>query len=116
MIKVVPFEIFEPGQTIFFDIARLAQFEKVMGTSLVKILQNDETGINFCLAGLMIGMKHHYPRGTMPFFAEQLDAFFENGGTLIEVNVPIIEAIMAVWGTKKESESKNAQKVQKPAK
>lgn len=114
MIKSVPFEIFEPGQTLFFNISRLAQFEKIMGTSLVKTLQENETGINFCLAGLMVGLKHHYPHGTQPFYEEKLDAFFENGGNLAEINVPIINAIMAVWGPKTDADTKNAPTAQKP--
>ena len=110
MIKSVPFELFAPNQYIYFDITRLAMLEKALGEPLPKIIANSEAGINFCLHGLTFGLKHHYAKASPQFFAEKLSEYFESGGSIEKVAVPIIEAIIVsgIFGKVDEEDEKNA--------
>lgn len=117
MKKTVPFEFFEPGQYLYFDTMRLVQLEKLLGKSLIKILgeavNNQDLGLDFALAGISIGLKHHYPRATEQFFAEKLDTYFENGGTIPDLVAPILEAVVSLWDKGKGASEKNVEEVQK---
>lgn len=111
MIKSVPFELFAPNQYIYFDIARLAMLEKALGVPIPKIIANSEAGITFCLQGLTVGLRHHYPKGSPQFFAEKLSTYFESGGSIEKVALPIVEAIVVsgIFGkVDDEEEEKNA--------
>ncbi len=110
MIRSVPFELFAPNQCIYFDIARLAMLEKALGEPIPKIIANSEAGITFCLHGLTVGLKHHYAKASPQFFAEKLSVYFESGGSIEKVAVPIIEAIVVsgIFGKVDEEDEKNA--------
>ena len=95
MKKTIPFDLFEHGQTIYFDILRLAEFEKAMGAPIQQIIQSGNAGINFCLAGLQVGLKHHNRRATPDFYAEKIGEYLDEGGAIDEIAVAIIRAIMA---------------------
>lgn len=114
MIKSVPFELFAPNQYIFFDIARLAMLEKALGEPLPKIIANSEAGINFCLHGLTVGLKHHYAKASPQFFADKLSTYFESGGSIEKVALPIVEAIVVsgIFGKVDEEDEKNAESAQ----
>lgn len=117
MIKSVPFELFEPGQTLYFNIIRLGQLEKLLDRSLNSIMANQEIGVNFCLAGLTIGLQHHYPRATKQFMAEKMETYLDNGGTLDDFAMPIVLAIIesGIMGkADKETDIKNVETVQEP--
>jgi len=106
MIKSVPFELFAPNQYIYFDIVRLAMLEKALGEPIPKIVANSEAGINFCLNGLTVGLKHHYAKGSPQFFANKLTDYFDGGGSIEKVALPIIEAIVlsGIFGKVEEEE------------
>jgi hypothetical protein len=95
MKRSIPFEIFGPNQTIYYDIMRLAELEKALGCSITEVIQKQDAGINFCLTALPIGMKHHYHKATPLYFAEKIEEYIANGGSLDEIAVPIIKAILA---------------------
>jgi len=95
MKKTIPFDLFEQGQTIYFDILRLAEFEKAMGAPIQQIIQSGNAGINFCLAGLQVGLKHHNRRVTPAFYADKISEYLDEGGTIDDIAVPIIRAIVA---------------------
>lgn len=95
MKKTIPFELFEPNQYIYFDILRLAEFEKALGMSIIEIVKRQEAGLNFCLTALPIVLKHHYFKATPLFFAEKIEEYLEKGGSLEEIALPIIKAIFA---------------------
>lgn len=95
MKKTIPFDLFEKGQTIYFDILRLAEFENVMGAPIQQIIQSGNAGINFCLAGLRVGLKHHNRRADAAFYAEKIGGYLDDGGTIDDIAVPIIRAILA---------------------
>ena len=95
MKKTIPFDLFEQGQTIYFDILRLAEFEKAMGAPIQQIIQSGNAGINFCLAGLQVGLKHHNRHATPSFYAEKIGEHLDAGGTIDEIAMLIIRAIVA---------------------
>jgi len=95
MKKTIPFEIIEKNQTIYFDILRLAELERILGKSITDIVHSGEAGINFCLAGMQAGLKHHYFQEGPAFYAEKMGEYISRGGRLDDVAIPIIRAIMA---------------------
>jgi len=111
MKKSIPFEIIEKNQTIYFDVMRLAELERILGRSITDIVKSGDAGINFCLAGMQAGLKHHYFNKTPDFYAEKFGEFIENGGKLDEVAIPVIRAIMASGIFGKEMAEKTEKKV-----
>ena len=109
MKRTIPFNAFGADQTIYFDISRLVQFERLMGKSIMSILASGDVGLNFIVNGLVIGLKHHYNNASPQFIENKLDDFFSNGGTIDEVTIPIIQAITAsgIFGKEAENEEKN---------
>jgi len=119
MKKTVPFEFFEAGQYLYFDIARLVLLERLLKESLVKISERAATGdisIDFIVKSLTIGLKHHYPHGTEQFFADKLTEYLENGGVWFDLMSSVSEAIVSIWNINKDDEpdTKNAVTVQEP--
>jgi len=111
MKKTINFDLFEKGQSIYFDILRLAELEKALGMPITAIITRQETGIGFCLTALRIGMKQHYRRGTEEFYADLMEKHFDNDGTLEDILVPIIRALMASGVFGKEAIEKIEKKV-----
>jgi hypothetical protein len=116
MKKAVSFELFEPNQTMYFDIMRLKEFEDRMGMPFGRMV-GQECSIKFCLIGLSVGLKHHYPQiKPDAFWAEKMDEYMEKGGTLEDIFLKIAEAIgmSNALGkfTPQPNEIKNAEKVQ----
>ena len=95
MKHTIPFEFFAKGQTIYFDILRLAELEKMLGDSILQIMRRADAGVTFVLAGLTVGLQHEYPQNTRAAVLEKLEQYFETGGTLDEVATPIVRAIVA---------------------
>ncbi|CQR73302.1 hypothetical protein SOV_50850 [Sporomusa ovata DSM 2662] len=110
MLKSIPFDLFEQGQTIYFDIKRLEKLELIMGVPINTTIRKGNAGIHFCLAGLLVGLQHENPKATADFYADKIDEYFDNGGTLDELAIPIVRAILAsgIFGKQKETEEKNA--------
>jgi hypothetical protein len=94
MKKSIPFELFGPNQYIMFDIQRLAELERALGRDITSIVRSQYAGVDFCLAALPIGMRQHY-KAAPSVFAEKIEAYLENGGTLDDIALPIIKAIVA---------------------
>lgn len=95
MKKTIPFDLFEPNQTIYFDILRLAELEERQGMSINELMQKGDAGVTFCINGLLIGMKHHYHKATPSLFAEKIEKYLDDGGQLQDIAIPIVEAIFA---------------------
>ena len=94
MKKTVPFEVFGPNQYLMFNILRLAELEKATGRTINSMMTNGDAGVEFCLKALPIAMKQHY-RPDPKEFADRIEKHLENGGTLSDIEVPIIKAIVA---------------------
>ena len=100
MKKTIPFELFGPNQFLMFDILRLEELENAMGCSIDSIAAKGETGVRFCLAALPIAMKQHY-KPNKAFFVARIQEHLDNGGTLTEIAIPLIQAIRVtgLYGT-----------------
>ncbi|MEA4835369.1 MAG: hypothetical protein VB133_09555 [Anaeromusa sp.] len=109
MKKTVPFEFFGENQTIYFDVLRIAELEDRMKESIYEIM-NKSGGMKLAVAGLTIGLRHHYPKITPAFVIEKMEEHFEHGGTLEELVLPVAKAISesGIFGKKDEAKEKNA--------
>lgn len=89
----IVFDHFGEDQRIYFDIGRLAALEKLMGTSIQKIIAEGNVGINFVLFGLTVGLGHHY--GNRSAIQRKLEEYFAAGGDLNEIAATIVRAVVA---------------------
>lgn len=94
MEKAIPFEIFGANQYLKFDIARLDEFEKKTGTSIMNVTQRDDYGFAFALDVLPIAMKQHYFNLTREQWSQKVAEYIENGGDITEITRPLV---MAIW-------------------
>jgi hypothetical protein len=110
MKKTVPFKLFGEDQEIYFDIIRLGELETLLKDSILSIVRKQDAGINFCIAGLTIGLRHHI---TPAEIIDKMEQYFDNGGNLDELAVPIIKAVLAtgIFG-KPEKERKNVKRTE----
>lgn len=110
MKKTVPFDYFEQGQTIYFDMLRLAELEKILGDSIINVVRKNDAGANFCIAGLTVGLRHHYPKATPADMADKIDQCLDEGATLDDIALPIVRAVLesGIFG-KSDTERKNVQ-------
>lgn len=106
MKNTIPFEIFEAGQYLQFDIMRLAELETAAGKSISSIIAAGDVGVSFALMALPIAMKQHYPRVTPQDFVEKIENYLEQGGDLNSILVPIVRAILASGVLGKEVQSR----------
>ena len=106
MKKSIPFEIFGANQYIYFDIKRLMKLEQLLGKSISNIVATHDVTLNFIVNSLMVGMSQHY-KETAPQWTERVEKFFDGGGSIEELGVPIIRAVIAsgIFG-KIEAEAK----------
>lgn len=66
-MKKIEFEVFGPGQYLYFDIGRLIQVENLTGKSAGDIIRNQELNLGILTALLSIGLRQHgikIPSGT----------------------------------------------------
>lgn len=95
MRKEIPFELFANNQTIYFDITRLAEMEKRLGCSIIDTIKKGDAGVNFCIAGISVGLRHHYHKATPEDYVKLMEKYLDDGGTLDKMAIPIIQAIVA---------------------
>jgi hypothetical protein len=111
MIKKIPFDLFKEGHTIYFDIVRIIELEERLGDSILNVIRRNEAGMKFCLNGLIVGLKHNYEGLVTPdMIIEKIEKYFDNGGNLDQLAVPVIRALLdsGILGRKqKENERKN---------
>lgn len=93
MKKTVPFEFFGENQTLFFDIPRILELEEMMKMPIYDVI-NRAPSVKLAVAGITIGLKHHYPGITPAFVIGKMEEHFEHGGTLSELVMPIGKAIV----------------------
>lgn len=96
MRKTIPFDLFRQGDTLYFNILRLQELERLLNKPIMEIIEKQYMGIDFCLAGLQVGLKHNYPRANAQFFAAKIEEYMDDGkGSIDPFIVAIISAIMA---------------------
>lgn len=90
MKKTIPFNLFGKQQELRFTISGLAAFERVQGKSIQQIVQSENAGFNFCLNALPICLE----KLNQHLYEEKIEKYLdEEGHTLDDIAVPIIEAI-----------------------
>lgn len=86
MKRSIPFEFFAPNQHMYFDLKRLADMERELGTPIIRVMMEIEEatcGIGFITAACRAGLAHHYPN--KPGIMENaLDTYIEQGGSLFD--------------------------------
>lgn len=86
MKRSIPFEFFAPNQHMYFDLKRLADMERELGTPIIRVMMEIEEatcGIGFITATCRAGLAHHYPN--KPGIMENaLDEYMERGGSLFD--------------------------------
>jgi len=111
MKKTIPFDLLRQGENIYFNIFRLQQLEQLLNKPIIEIIQKQYMGIDFCLAGLQVGLKHHYPHANAQFYAEKIEEYLDAGnGTINDFIIPVINAIMVsgiIGEVPKEEAEKN---------
>lgn len=94
MKKTVPFEIFGANQYLMFDLIRLAALERVLGKSIPNVIASGDIGVDVVLKSLPIAMQQHYFNKPVEFWADLVEKYIDEGGSLDEIAVPIVRAIM----------------------
>lgn len=113
MIKSIPFEVFGSNQYLYFDIKRLMRLEQLLGRSISNIVATHDISLNFIVNAAMVGLSHH-SKETAAQWTVKVEQFFDGGGSIEELAVPIIQAIIAsgIFGKIENeaecSDSKNA--------
>ena len=113
MIKSIPFEVFGSNQFLYFDIKRLMRLEQLLGRSISNIVATHDISLNFIVNAAMVGLSHH-SKETAAQWAAKVEQFFYGGGSIEELAVPIIQAIIAsgifgkIENEAESSDSKNA--------
>jgi hypothetical protein len=98
MRKEIKFDLFNEGETIYFNNLRLNQFEKAIGRSIMpdEFLMKAKFNQNETLQGLLIGLRHHYPKATFETVCEKVDNYFDETGKGIGViSDLVLKAIVA---------------------
>ena len=100
MLKELAFDLFEEGQTIYFDMRRLRTLEKLFGRSLVSesFLPNARLTIDETISGLKIGLQHHYPNATSEFYDEKIEEYFDKSGKGIGTIADLVLKAMIASG------------------
>lgn len=115
MIKSIPFEVFGSNQFLYFDIKRLMRLEQLLGKSVSNIVATHDISLNFIVNAVMVGLSHHSKESAAQW-SVKVEHFFDDGGSIEELAVPIIQAVIAsgifgrIENETEGSDSKNAQK------
>lgn len=123
MRKEIKFDLFNEGETIYFNNLRLNQFEKAIGRSIMpdEFLIKAKFNHNESLLGLQIGLQHHYPKAAFSDICDKVDNYCDESGQGIGIiSDLVLKAIVAsgiygkeldnvINGGKEPTEIKNEQ-------
>lgn len=111
MKKSIPFEVFGHNQFIYFDIKRLMRLEQLLGKSISNIVATHDITINFIVNSLMVGLAQH-SKDNAAQWTDKVKEFFDAGGSIEDLGVPIIEAIIAsgIFGKIEEEKESTEEK------
>jgi hypothetical protein len=90
MKKSVPFNFFQEGQEIYFDIDRFEELEKLTGKTTGEII-NSSLSISLLYALLIVGLRHHNPAGSRELYKSKIT---ETGVAPILLWQAAVKAIM----------------------
>lgn len=96
MKKTIPFDYFQEGQTIYYDIDRFEELEKITGKNTGDIIEaNLNIGLLYSL--LIVGLRHHNPAGSRELYKNKVAEYIEKGGIPIRLWAAAVKA-MSVSG------------------
>ena len=91
MKRTIPFNKFGENQELSFNIATLAEFERIQGKSIQQIAFSGNAGIDFCLKALPLCLKRINP----DLYVKKIEKYLEEGGDIDDIATPIVHAIAA---------------------
>lgn len=91
-MKRIPFELFGPGQYLYFDIGRLIQAENLTGKSAGEILQNGSLNLGLTTALLSVGLRQHGLHNPQ-WYAGKMQELLSEGHEIDEFVMPLVKAI-----------------------
>lgn len=91
-MKKIDFEVFGPGQYLYFDIGRLIQVESLTGKSAGDIIKNQDLNLGILTALLSIGLRHHGIKNPQ-WYATKMQELIDEGHELDEFTQPVVKAI-----------------------
>lgn len=74
MKKMIPFDFFEQGQTIYFNTSRFEELENLTGKS-VGDLMNVTMSVVLLVSALQVGLQHHYGKKSRQFYQDKIDQY-----------------------------------------
>lgn len=91
-MKKIDFEVFGPGQYLYFDIGRLIQVENITGKSAGDIIRNQELNLGILTALLSIGLRQHGIKNPQ-WYANKMQELIDQGHEMEEFVQPVVKAI-----------------------
>lgn len=91
-MKKIDFEVFGPGQYLYFDIGRLIQVENLTGKSAGDIIRNQELNLGILTALLSIGLRQHGIKNPQ-WYANKMQELIDQGHEMEEFVQPVVKAI-----------------------
>ena len=78
-MKKITCNLFNPGETIFFNIGRIAELEQLWGEPIFKAVQSGTMTFNQLITAFVVGMKQHGKKRDYIYYQEQLQTLFDKG-------------------------------------
>lgn len=78
-MKKVTCNLFSHGETIFFNIGRIAELEQLWGEPIFKAVQSGTMTFNQLITAFVVGMKQHGKKRDYIFYQDQLQTLFDEG-------------------------------------
>ena len=78
-MKKITCDLFSPGETIFFNIGRIAELEQLWGEPIFKAVQSGTMTFNQLITAFVVGMKQHGKKRDYIFYQDQLQTLFDEG-------------------------------------
>lgn len=78
-MKKITCDLFSPGETIFFNIGRIAELEQLWGEPIFKAVQSGTMTFNQLITAFVVGMKQHGKKRDYIFYQDQLQTLFDDG-------------------------------------
>lgn len=78
-MKKVTCNLFNPGETIFFNIGRIAELEQLWEEPIFKAVQNGTMTFTQLITAFVVGMKHHGKHRDYMYYQNKLQELFDEG-------------------------------------
>lgn len=78
-MKKITCNLFSLGETIFFNIGRIAELEQLWGEPIFKAVQSGTMTFNQLITAFVVGMKQHGKKRDYIFYQDQLQTLFDEG-------------------------------------